>query len=589
MKLLENEYIEYIQDVAKNDRSAPPPDAVAPSMIPDGQTFNEYDELADPEELKESGELDADEIKRLFEAKSKSQIIRDFVAESPGDWSYEAFQRSSAFDTEVNNQTLKTYIQAWIKEGKLKPDADTVLPSSERQQRGGYQGGKQKAENVAYGAPEPKDPSEWSKESSALSAEFATADIRSDDGTADGTFRTIYNVVRNICLRRAQKRHCLIHGDPGVGKTYEVKKSVEANAKNSEFIYESGDIGSAPSALLAFFFYNRNGKTIILDDNDGMLVEGAQRVANILKALLDPMANEKPISVPTTMMRGINVQLEQFEPINEAVKFEIDVDRLREGVLKVDVGGREALYEHLNYDEKHRLLSIIREDEEPKMRRQKWNKYRRLSEVTHLIDDDEEELGDGEDVDAPLPDRRRRTEREEMDAMLNTDDGDQEGGITRQFYFDSSVVFVSNLRRDQINPAILDRVRAVEVNLTVDEFTDRLVKVMHGLCKNTTFNSTPQELIEWAKKCCWTGLKGVVGCWKDGAPLFGGPVVINRKLTFRAFEEFVDTFMELAYDYEERVGGGSLRDKSFRDKISKELLKQTMRRSMLPWMKEHTK
>jgi hypothetical protein len=177
-----------------------------------------------------------------------------------------------------------------------------------------------------------------------------------------------------------------------------------------------------------------------------------------------------------------------------------------------------------------------------------------------------------------------------MDSMRSSvDAGDDEGGIPRQFTFNSSVIFISNLSKDRLNSAILDRVRSIGISLNLPEFTDRLTKVMHGLCTNTEFNSTPQELLEWAKKCCYTGLKGVIACWEDGAPLFNGPIIINRKLTFRAFEEFVDTFMEEAYDYEERHGGGQLTQKAYRDKISKDCLKNTVRKSMLPWLREKNK
>jgi hypothetical protein len=340
--------------------------------------------------------------------------------------------------------------------------------------------------------------------------------------------------------------------------TYEVRKAAEMYVDKKRLVYESGDMGAAPSALLAFFFHNKDNKIIILDDNDSMLKTTDQKVANILKALLDPSALTKPISVPTTQMKMINNQLDSFTEHT----IEIDVPRLRENILRVSVDGKDACYEHIHAKEAADLLDSISRGE-------------RLQEATHLyVDGDDEE-----------DEESNATEREEMEAMVDTNT-DSENGITRQFTFNSSVIFVSNLQKQDINAAVLDRVRVVEVNLTLDEFMDRLTKIMHGLCKRAEFNNSPDEYIEWAKKCCWTGLKGVIACWNDGAPLFGGPVIINRKLTFRAFDEFVDTFMEEAYNREEASKGGSLSSKEFRDSISKEALVATIRKSMLPWMKE---
>jgi hypothetical protein len=348
--------------------------------------------------------------------------------------------------------------------------------------------------------------------------------------------------------------------------TYSVTEAVRQSiTKKGKLKYESGDMGAAPSAMLAFFFHYRNGKIIVLDDNDSMLKTTDQRAANILKAVLDPSAMTKPVSVPTTMMNSINNQIEALEE-SDALEESgpvicVDMPRLREGILSVSVGGRECAYEHISLREAQELEEVL-------TLREGW------------ADDD---LLTGEDEEEEAP----RTEREEMDAM--SDEGSGGGAsdpVTRKFVFNSSVIFVSNLRKDQINSAVLDRVRAIEVNLELPEFMDRLGKIAAHLCKNSEFNSTPQEYVDWAKKCCFTTLKGVVACWEDGAPLFNTPIVINRKLTFRAFEEFVDTWMELAYDYEERQGGGSLSDKAFRDKISKHLVGDVIRRSILPWLRE---
>jgi hypothetical protein len=229
MRLQEADYKDWLLDIAEGD-DAVPPDVLAPSSVstPDSKAYNDYDESKDPELLRKkgtSGEAISTVVEaapradpRLREAERPNSVsgrIKSFCDSSPKDWTFETYQLSDYADPSVNLGRYKSTVKYYIEKGTLVPDDDTRLPDS-GVSSSAYGVKTRTSDGNAYGAPPPpKDKTEWSKDAVQFSGAYGDRSIRSDDGTADGIFRSMFNIVRNICLGRAQKRHALIAGDPG--------------------------------------------------------------------------------------------------------------------------------------------------------------------------------------------------------------------------------------------------------------------------------------------------------------------------------------------------------------------------------------
>jgi hypothetical protein len=89
--------------------------------------------------------------------------------------------------------------------------------------------------------------------------------------------------------------------------TYTVKKAGERaivrHPKGSKFVITSGDVGSAPSAVVYLLWKYREGYVLVLDDCDTMLKSKSQAVANLLKGALDP--DVKPIAAGSFEVRKL--------------------------------------------------------------------------------------------------------------------------------------------------------------------------------------------------------------------------------------------------------------------------------------------
>jgi hypothetical protein len=239
------------------------------------------------------------------------------------------------------------------------------------------------------------------------------------------------------------------------------------------------------SALVPFFYKHSQNEVIVLDDNDKMVMKGlSQDIMNIMKALLDPKAaDEKPVTVRANMLDIFQSRLGDLDddgeiagaPIKEGHYFEVDANALKEGRMILSIDGESVIDKHLSLQETHELQNQLKPLREAELKY--VNPYARdmrtLREATNkeMLDDfleDEEEL--------------------ERDAIKRTkggpkDEGEEKGSFPRRWFFNSSVIFISNLEMLELNTAVLDRVEAVEVKLTLDQFLQRLGGIYNGLGK----------------------------------------------------------------------------------------------------------
>ena len=305
--------------------------------------------------------------------------------------------------------------------------------------------------------------------------------------------------------------------------TYTVRQAIERFGKDSgkKIHYSSGAMSPALSSVIPFFYYHRNNEIIILDDNDKCLMKSCdQAVQNIMKALLDPSALKKPVSIPTSsaLTKLFNQQLEILSGMKESVetkknkngvRIDIDMEALKEGYFKISVDGVETDAVKINEATKLELSNIIKP----------------TSKLNEAFDDEDEDLDeDGEALE---------------------DDGSAYE-IEPSFIFNSSVIFISNLKLKDISPAVADRCECCEIALTLPQFMQRLETVLGGLCKGEAYSSRPQWLRDWGKQTAYTAFQALVEAFNTGTILFGKRVTIRRKLTFRLFEEMANEWCRLA-------------------------------------------
>jgi hypothetical protein len=406
--------------------------------------------------------------------------------------------------------------------------------------------------------------------------------------------------------------------------TYTCRQSLHQNISKSptgaQEVYEKGDVGSAITNLVYFLYKNKDNKIIILDDNDKMIMTNVpQNVRNILKGVMDPDALDQPVSISASVRNIVQARFDQESEakaergsMNESLKnhlaaqldrcttgqasiIEINRDRLKEGVFELKINGREVinnlipLNEALELRSNIRDLTPLRETEKPYV-----NPYAKSAFMTPLqeargsmFEDDNDEWAEDDD------ERLSARERAELETLGSTSKkkgkkekmiGDVE--VESPFIFDSSIIFISNLKMKNIDSAVLDRVISQEVDLTLDEFMTRVSNeaVLKALGVKA-YADIDSSVLNWAKKSVLGVLETVIDCWKARSPLFGKQITIKRKLTFRAVEFFTQAWLEKAWSFEDMHGGKyTTTTEAGRRLISVEIEPEVVRTSVLPWL-----
>ena len=606
-----SDFLDYAKDIEQGQTT------IAPDELAPEPTDTTYDETKDPEIKRE-----AIENKLLMDSLREAKIgpatnITQFVKKNArsGNFSYAAFN-ASGFNT--SNIDEDKYSEWWYylkdKKGIPLPETGGPPPKSGRKSKYETTGeGKAKGGGGVYDEDKYGDDNrpKISKELSGIAAEYGDADIK---GSAEEMFQEMQDIVKNIILMRSDKRHALIFGDPGIGKTHEVmetcKQYMGSNPRKARYTYESGDIGSSMSALVPFMYAHSQNEIIVLDDNDKMLMTQIDpAVQNIMKALLDPKAaNEKPITVKNTMRKTFAAQyndlmaereaeedaaVKKMRAAKESRVIELDVEKLKEGICRLTIDGVEVVNEYRPLKECKELLSKVRPLREIITEEKYGNRFRptladytggRLYEARSNADFLNELLGEDDDEDKNAEDAGP------ISGGADADMGEEgDADFPRRFVFNSSIIFISNLSLDQINIAVLDRCESKEVKLSLQQFLDRLGAIYAGLCKGQEYSNVSQDLRDWAKKCVYTTLGIAIEAFKTGTVIFGTTVEINRKLTFRMFDEFVVAWIRYAWDQAERVDGKDINDPAYRAKLGKELIPSMLRRKVIPWLKLRTK
>lgn len=563
MKIQEenNDALALVQDIEDNATDVMLAD-IAPEPTENDIADNiAYKPAEDPEHNEDETTAIAEARRRLIARRLTEAIsdnIRDFLLdEGPsGDGSFEAFANSPYYaqavrrdGSNVNDFYYKEIVGKLLKSGKLDRSSIPANTSADRGSsptKSAYDSSTS-ADNSIYKRGEDFDAESPESELLAgIEKDYADASgVISDDDI----FEDMAATVKEIILGTADKRHFLCAGDPGIGKTYTCKKAAEKYAPSSgkKFSYFSGAMSSSLSSIVPFFYYHSNNEIIMLDDNDAMLQNNLdQKIQNMMKAILDPSALHKPVSVPVTMLDIFNKQLQNLSGSkqNEAARISIDTDALREHRFVCKVNGEVVCNDPISLAEANKLSNII---------------YKK-----HLTEADEDE--DEEDLE---------------DDIINDKNND---AMPSEFVFNTSVIFISNLKLKDVSSAVADRCETIDVNLTLNQYMHRLQKILGGLCKGEEYSKRPQYMRDWAKKSIYVLLQALIEGFHRGSILFGHQVVIRRKFTFRMFEEFCGIWCRYATTAAEKAGL-DLTDENNQRIVSKKITGNMIIR-MLDWMKE---
>ena len=301
--------------------------------------------------------------------------------------------------------------------------------------------------------------------------------------------------------------------------------------------FNAGDIGKAASAIVAFFYKNRNKKVIILDDCDSFVLSKDQAIQNLLKGMLDldnTEKNPKMITVaPQIRKLASKIIAADNEALEEGVEVEINQNALREGRLAVSVNGEEVYNEEASAEELAQFKLV--EAAPAKKAIREHTDYSGLGLLFEGTGDDDE-WEDMSDEDAEVA---------AQFAELDNEDPEQ---IPPKWRFASRLIMISNLKKSDLNDAVLSRTLSYELRLTQEEFMARLAQILpHMLTDVETEDSA--EVVQYAKEAAYAYLLAAVELANKGGSVGGKPVRIVGKLQFRIIAELAGKWMQRADDY----------------------------------------
>lgn len=300
--------------------------------------------------------------------------------------------------------------------------------------------------------------------------------------------------------------------------------------------FNAGDIGKAASAIVAFFYKNREKKIIILDDCDSFVLSKDQAIQNLLKGMLDldnTEKNPKMITVaPQIRKLASKIIAADNKALEEGVEVEINQNALREGRLAVSVNGEEVYNEEASAEELAQFKLV--EAAPAKKAIREHTDYSGLGLLYESEDDDEWEEMSEDDAEIAA-----------QFAELDNEDPEQ---IPPKWRFASRLIMISNLKKTDLNDAVLSRTLSYELRLTQEEFMARLAQILpHMLTDVETEDSA--EVVQYAKEAAYAYLLAAVELANKGGSVGGKPVRIVGKLQFRIIAELAGKWMQRADDY----------------------------------------
>ena len=170
--------------------------------------------------------------------------------------------------------------------------------------------------------------------------------------------------------------------------------------------------------------------------------------------------------------------------LEEGVEVEINQNALREGRLAVSVNGEEVYNEEASAEELAQFKLV--EAAPAKKAIREHTDYSGLGLLYESEDDDEWEEMSEDDA--------------EIAAQFAELDNEDPEGIPPKWRFASRLIMISNLKKTDLNDAVLSRTLSYELRLTQEEFMARLAQILpHMLTDVETEDGKLSSTIAWNK------------------------------------------------------------------------------------------
>lgn len=339
--------------------------------------------------------------------------------------------------------------------------------------------------------------------------EAANNKTESVEESVSDKYYGIFETVKTIASEKSTNHHAFICGDAGVGKTTTVMEAAEEglkywspNARHSvkpTIVVDSGSIGSSPTPLLMYFYKNRHNKIVILDDCDDFILSTRQDVRNFLKNITDP--TRKPVSVSSTILTNANNILSKEQAaLNEGSLFEVNTDRLAEGICTVAINGNEIEFP-VSFEEAVTLgktfgYNRLAETNKPRKLMNRFGEYGSIQAIRETQELNNKAAALENEISKMVYENDTPA-KEEIGDNYSLEDVN-EYVIMNKWIFDSSIIFVSNLSLSQLDEAVASRCDPYEIRLTMPEFLCRAEQILPKM-KIGIDSSNALKVLEWCK------------------------------------------------------------------------------------------
>lgn len=369
-------------------------------------------------------------------------------------------------------------------------------------------------------------------------AENATSSVKD---VVEEKYYAIFDAAKRLANGRSLKHHVFICGDAGVGKSYMVERAIEEgqaqwrpnprDREKPEFIGLHGSVGNSMTNILLFFYKNREGKLILLDDADGFITNKDQDIQNFLKACLDP--DMHPVTTSATIRANANRILQkEWEATQKKLgesEITVDTSRIHEGTMACAVNGQYFEW-GVNLEEAKELFNTFGAPETMKRYKESKEKLTRWAidadgklKLTESSANPDDGMSDEEAAEFEAIWGGERPEDELLDIECPE--------IPATWQFKSSLILISNLRLNDVNEAVRSRCQCVELTLTREEFLCRAESIIDKIGVGDDSSNDPQT-VAWAKRESFAVFKSILGATGYSGTGFDD-VVINIPLEFR--------------------------------------------------------
>ena len=496
----------------------------------------------------------------LYELAGFTDMVKDWIAEG-GEKDFDAFY-AKVSETEPDLKNNNSYRKAF------EATYDRVANGAGKS--------KNSSQSDIIGLNSVEAPSDALAK---LAADTIHLDNSSPAATVMEKYAKMTRKLDRVLLNKSDKRYFILMGDPGIGKTYTVTK--ECERLNLNLPTYTGDVGSNPTAVMAFLWVHRDDGTFILDDCDTMVRDNAPpAVSNSLKGAMGAPAHM--VTMSTTINQRVNKLVQGMEESVEKMQKKVgslveELNSVLNATSKLEEGAEDSLSElreaASNDTDKMKVVLEnafwLKKLSDPELYESKLSKlmsYNGIYATSEILEEVESVFAKDETLDESTntkvldsqieklneaslkeDDVNLEDDEDDFDELNAREDLDNEGdgvidtdeAVPTTFEFKSRMIIISNCVPSNINPALLSRADYFTMQLTADEYLVRLAAIIDGI---KTESVVDPEVVKKAKGLILSTLPLLIEAAKKGVKIGGKVPKFTHPLEFRMVNSLIDDF-----------------------------------------------